>query len=55
MVRSGFEVSLSARMPLVAGQAMPIRMKNGMIVQMISTVVFSWNCSALWPTDFRCA
>ena len=33
---------------------MPIRIKNGMIVQTISTVVFSWNCAALWPTDLRC-
>ncbi len=55
MVMSGFEVSLSARTVLVAGQAMPIRMKNGTIVQMISTVVFSWNGTALWPTDLRWA
>ena len=43
-----------AMMVLVAGHAMPIRMTKGTIVQMISTVVFSWNCSALWPTDLRC-
>ena len=55
MVMSGLEVSFIERMVLVAGHAMPIRMRNGMMVQMISTVVFSWNCSALCPTDLRCA
>ena len=32
---------------LVAGHAMPINMTSGMMVQMISTVTFSWKCSAL--------
>src|SRR5678809_890608 len=29
------------------------RIRNGMTVQMISTVVFSWNWTAWWPIDFR--
>ena len=50
IVRSGADVSFIARTVLVAGQAMPIRMRNGTIVQTISTVVFSWNGTAWWPT-----
>ena len=51
---SGALVSFIARIVLVAGQAMPIRIRNGITVQTISTVVFSWNCTALCPTDLRC-
>ena len=30
--------------------AIRMTMRKGTTVQMISTVVFSWNCAALWPT-----
>ncbi|MNC91227.1 hypothetical protein D3C83_74450 [compost metagenome] len=49
------EVSFCAISTRVVGQAMPIRMIAGITVQRISTVVFSWNCAALWPFDLRCA
>ena len=54
MVISGLEVSLRLSTVLVAGQAMPTRITRGITVQMISTVVLSWNCAALAPTDLRC-
>ena len=54
MVMSALEVSFMEMIVFVAGHAMPMRITNGMTVQMISTVVFSWNCSALCPTDLRC-
>jgi hypothetical protein len=53
-VRSGAVVSFIARIVFVAGHAMNSRMRNGMTVQTISTVVFSWNWCASCPTDFRC-
>ena len=53
MVMSGLAVSLRFRIDLVAGQATAIRIRNGMMAQMISTVMFSWKFSALWPTDLR--
>ena len=46
-VMSAPEVSFCAITTLVTGQAMAIRMSAGMTVQRISTVVFSWNWSAL--------
>ncbi len=55
MVMSGLEVSFCAITILVTGQAMITRMIAGITVHRISTVVFSWNCAALWPTDLRCA
>ena len=55
MVRSGAEVSFCAITTLVTGQAITIRISAGITVQRISTVVFSWNCAALWPFDLRCA
>ena len=55
MVMSGAEVSFCAITALVTGQAIATRMIAGITVQRISTVVFSWNCSALWPLDLRCA
>ena len=55
MVRSGAEVSFWAITTFVAGQAIATRMIAGMMVQTSSTAVFSWNCSALWPFDLRCA
>ena len=48
------DVARIASTLFVAGQAIPIRMKNGMTVQRISTVAFSWKFAALWPTDLRC-
>ena len=51
---SGAVVSFIARMVFVAGKAMKRRIRNGITVQTISTVVFSWNWCASWPTDFRC-
>ena len=53
-VMSGTEASFMARMVFVAGNAMSSRIRNGMTVQMTSTVVFSWNCAALCPFDLRC-
>ena len=41
MVMSGTVVSFIARIVLVAGSAMNIRIRNGMTVQTTSTVVFS--------------
>ena len=55
MVRSGLEVSFCAMTTRVVGQAIPTRISAGITVQRISTVVFSWNCAALWPFDLRCA
>jgi len=49
----GAAASLRFRIDLVAGQATAIRIRAGMMAQMISTVMFSWKYSALWPTDLR--
>ena len=54
MVRSALVVSLEATSTLVAGRAMPITMRKGMMVQMTSTVTDSWKLAGLWPTDLRC-
>ena len=54
IVRSGADVSFIARIVLVAGHAMNSRIRNGITVHTTSTVVFSWNCAALCPTDLRC-
>ena len=51
---SGALVSFIASTVRVAGNAMNSRIRNGMTVQITSTVVFSWNCAARCPTDFRC-
>ncbi len=55
MVRSAALVSFCAITDLVTGQAKATRMMAGITVQMISTVVFSWNWAATWPFDLRCA
>ena len=44
---SGLDVSFIWMMVFAAGIAMPMRMMKGTTVHTISTVVFSWNCSAL--------
>ena len=54
MVRSALLVSFCATRTLVAGSAMPITMRKGMMVQITSTVTDSWKFAALWPTDLRC-
>src|SRR5258708_4204000 len=54
MDMSAFDASFMSSTVLVAGYAMPIRITNGTRVQMISMVVFSWNCAAFAPTLLRC-
>ena len=54
MVRSALLVSLEATSTLVAGSAIPMTMRKGMMVQITSTVTDSWKLAALWPTDLRC-
>ena len=54
MVISELVVSFIATTVLVAGKAMPMTINNGMTVQMISTVVLSWNEADLAPNDLRC-
>ena len=54
MVRSALVVSFWATSTLVAGSAMPMTMRKGMMVQITSTVTDSWKLAALWPTDLRC-
>src|SRR4029453_14837015 len=54
MVRSALLVSLEATSTLVAGKAIPMTMRKGMMVQMTSTVTDSWKLAALWPSDLRC-
>src|SRR3989454_1493220 len=55
IVRSAAVVSFCATTRRVAGQAIRIRISAGIAVQSISTVVCSWNSSAWWPFDLRCA
>lgn len=38
----------------VAGTAMATRIRNGTMVQRISTRVFSWKWAAFWPVERRC-
>ena len=55
IVRSAAVVSFCATTRRVAGQAIRTRISAGIAVQSISTVVCSWNSSAWWPFDLRCA
>jgi hypothetical protein len=54
IVRSALVVSFIATTVRVAGSAMTMMMMNGITVQTISTVVFSWKLAATAPFDFRC-
>ncbi len=47
MVRSELVVSFIATTARVAGSAIPITIRNGTMVQMISTVVLSWKVAGL--------
>src|SRR4051812_50143862 len=51
---SALDASFMSSMAWVAGHAMDTRTTSGISVQMISTVVFSWNCAACAPCDRRC-
>jgi hypothetical protein len=55
MVRSAFDVSFMAITVLVAGSAITMTIRNGTMVQAISTVVDSWKVAALWPRERRWA
>ena len=46
--------SFIASIVLVAGHAIATSTTSGTTVQMISIVVFSWNCAALAPWERRC-
>ena len=39
---------------LVAGTAMPSRMRKGITVQATSTLVLSWKVAGVTPRDLRC-
>ena len=51
---SALVVSFMATTVLVAGKAIPMTINKGITVQMISTVVLSWNEAGLCPSDFLC-
>src|SRR3954471_11173745 len=51
---SALDASFISIMVRVAGQAMAMSTTSGTMVQITSTVVFSWNCAALAPTLLRC-